>query len=119
MVARQRQPHRYFMCCLWTFCVFLSVTIIPVLNPCASYTILPCIMSIKYYHTIPYHICTLFDDEVPLFLMTYAGHQSVPDNLCYLMAHVWHQYLMGKGHQFSFYYVSYLMVQAGHHLLVV
>ena len=52
MVAtRQREPHRYSMCCLRIFCVFTSVIII--LNPCASYTILLCIMSNKL---LPYHI---------------------------------------------------------------
>ena len=53
MVAtRQREPHRYFMCCLRTFRAFLSVIIR--LNPYDSYTILLCIMSneILPYHTI-------------------------------------------------------------------
>ena len=51
MVAtRQREPHRYSMCCLRIFCVFLRVILI--LNPCASYTILLALCQVKYYHTI-------------------------------------------------------------------
>ena len=52
MVAtRQREPHGYSMCCLRIFCAFISVIII--LNPCASYTILLyALCQINYYHTI-------------------------------------------------------------------
>ena len=55
VAARQREPHKYSMCCLRTFCAFLRVIII--FNPCASYTILLCFMSSKL---LPYHINKLF-----------------------------------------------------------